>query len=145
MAITIGNTSGGPVGPGIIVFVSGMAGPTANDDYVVAEINDGGTSNILVSGSAVTHGATSVLVVPGIRDGGPAFNPAIVGLAPGAAVTLAVEQFHHNGTSVASTTGFFTWDPVSGLWYVVQKVVSPDSGPIADILAAVQKIFVNAP
>jgi len=142
MAITIGNAAGDPIGPGIYVFVSGMAGPTALDDYVVAEINNFSTSQILCSGSVVTHGATTVLVVPGVHDGGPAFNAAILGLAPGTAVEIAVEQFHHNGTSVASTTQTATWDPVSGLWFLLRSEAAVD---LSAVLAAVQKTFVNAP
>ena len=136
-------TANGRVGPGMYVFVSGLAGPVPIDDFLYVEVYSGSHPNIVCLGTALCNGLTSVLVIPGVFQVEFGHNAATFGASPGDSMTVAVTQFHANGVSVDNNAILGQlWDPHTGMWFLQSGAVG--NGDLKRILDAVYRTFPSA-
>lgn len=139
MTVTaVGVTAGFVFGPGQTIFCT-WPGPTLSDDFVTIQSVDNS-----ISGSIITHGASSGSVMLGYDETSTAFpfytNSGFL-VAPGSTTDFNLYLYHHGGTLVdtGSVTGV-VWQPNWGTDIgLLNKIVT--GGSMAEILASVKRTY----
>lgn len=141
MAIGLNNTTPRPLGPGYVLLVTGMSGPTPIDDIVTVTLSDtGGGPGHPAYGRSFTRGATFVVIQLGVDETRTYERSISNHLADGASVYVTIQH----GSDVVIYPGF-TWDPLTQVGQLVATGIAQgggaDTGMLAEILAAVRKTY----
>lgn len=146
MTITLSTPSGSvPIGPGMEVSVStDLIGPIGADWYWQAVIRLPSAGPALTTAQKQAHGARSLSMTWNVDLEAPfaQLNRPAQGLAAGSSVEVFVRLVQSNFFTVEDSGTFsgFTWDPYTGLGWLLQRLVV-SGGDIDQILAAVVRTF----
>jgi hypothetical protein len=133
------------VGPGYLVQISGLAGPTALDDVLEVYVQEPTTGAAICIGQAFCGGFTTVQVILGVVVNdvhGPFAHWSQVDV--GDSVEL-VANHSDSSMSLIETVTFtgLVWDPVNGVGSLVSNLHTSTGpgGSLGSILAAVRRSF----
>lgn len=131
-------------GPGYLVGLSGMTGPTPLDDTVLIGLRAPTSGNFVTAGLVQTLGATFVQVVLGVLFSGVLSDGLDEWIPPGTALDLYWNQSHSDLSVVDSgTVSGILWDPTGGAYQLMQIMLMRSGGgsELAEVLAAVRRTF----
>lgn len=148
MTITLWDPLSGRIGPGISVSAGwDLVGPHVANTLLVASLLETSSSDLIMSSTAQLPTNTGLVRLGDLfRKTGGMFKA----VSDGTSLTLRLEVYEPGSGTVDTTdTTGFTWDPTSGVWYLitaslVQAVneLSGESSPkLDDILAAVRHVY----